>query len=278
MRGRMRDPSTSLSAPRDGLKRIQPFSSTGAASYNQAFTLGKPLETLAVGEVIKSEHPDVKVGALYRGRFDFAEYAVVPGETVKQGTVLENKEGLPATNLVGSVGMPGATAWVGLYEIGKIKKGETIFISAASGAVGQIAGQLAKREGLKVIGSAGSDSKVAFLKEIGFDVAFNYKTEDTQAVLEANPFSLYFDNVGGATLDAVLATIQPGGRIIGCGSVSRFIVFMHDLTEFQKVMPGLVKNGEIKIKEHVTKGIDNGEAFLDMLEGRNEGKAVISLE
>ncbi|GAA5955033.1 hypothetical protein JCM21900_002765 [Sporobolomyces salmonicolor] len=284
MRGRMRDPSV--------------------ASYNQAFTLGKPLETLAVGEVIKSEHPDVKVGALYRGRFDFAEYAVVPGETVKQGTVLENKEGLPATNLVGSVGMPGATAWVGLYEIGKIKKGETIFISAASGAVGQIAGQLAKREGLKVIGSAGSDSKVAFLKEIGFDVAFNYKTEDTQAVLEANPFSLYFDNVGGATLDAVLATIQPGGRIIGCGSVSQynvpkekqyrlvnytrmvtaqiswrgFIVVMHDLTEFQKVMPGLVKNGEIKVKEHVTKGIDNGEAFVDMLEGRNEGKAVISLE
>ncbi|GAA6058576.1 hypothetical protein JCM10212_007015 [Sporobolomyces blumeae] len=275
-----------------------------AKSYNQAFTLGAPLETLGAGEVIRSDHPDIKVGSTWRGLVDLADYSVVSGDKLKKGKVIPNAEQLPWTNLVGSVGMPSATAWVGLYDIGKIKKGQTIFISAASGAVGQIAGQLAKREGLKVLGSAGSDEKVEFLKSIGYDVAWNYKTQDTEKILSENPFDVYFENVGGETLDAVLATINPRGVIIACGSVSQynvpkekqyriantaqvvvkqlrwegFIVFNHDLSKFEETVPKLIKSGEIKIKEHVVRGIDNGEAFADMLSGRANGKVVYSLE
>lgn len=197
-------------------------------------------------------------------------------------------------------------------------------VSAASGAVGQIACQLAKRDGLKVLGSAGSDEKVAFLKEIGVDVAWNYKTENTQKILEENPFDVFFDNVGGETLDTVLATINNKGRIIACGAVSQynvpkseqyrlantsavvtkslryqgssfepllvhaiakidprslvgFIVSNHDLSEFEKTMPKLVKSGDVKIKEHVVNGLDNGEAFSDLLDGSAHGKVVYSI-
>ncbi|TNY18672.1 NAD(P)-binding protein [Rhodotorula diobovata] len=275
-------------------------------SYNQPFTLGAPLDTLAVGVVERSDVASIPKGAIFKGLLPFSEYAVISKARLdmKLGKVIENPEGLAWTTLVGAAGMPGATAWVGLYDIGKIQKGDTLFITAASGAVGQIAGQLAKRDGLTVIGSAGSDDKVAFLKEIGFDVAFNYKTTSTQEVLEQHPPTVVFENVGGETLDTILDTIQPKGRIIACGAVSQynvpfeqrygvkntsnvvtkrlryegFIVSNHDQTEFDATMPKLIANGEIKIKEHVSKGIDNGEAFLDMLEGRNFGKAVVSFE
>ncbi|GAA5862774.1 hypothetical protein JCM8547_006541 [Rhodosporidiobolus lusitaniae] len=286
MRGRMRDPSVK--------------------SYNTPFTLDAPLQTYAVGIVSRSEHPDVKEGDIYRGRIQFAEWAVVRQDEVLAGDarVLKNEEGLAFTTLVGAAGMPGATAWIGLYNIGKPKSGETIFVSAASGAVGQIVCQLAKREGLKVIGSAGSDEKVEFLKAIGVDVAFNYKTQSTFDILSQHPFDLYFENVGGITLDAVLATISNKGRIIACGSVSGynvpkekqyrlqnygnvvtktlrwegFIVSQNDTSTFEREFPKLIKSGEVKVKEHITQGIDNGEAFVDMLEGKNFGKAVVSLE
>jgi len=260
--------------------------------------------TLGVGVVLRSDDPSIKPGQIFKGLFDLAEYAVVPPALVKIGRVIENKEQLPWTTLVGAAGMPGATAWIGLYDIGKPKKGETIFVSAASGAVGQIVGQLAKRDGLFTIGSAGTDEKVAFLKEIGYDVAFNYKTESTQKILEQHPPDIFWDNVGGETLDIVYNTIKQKGRIIACGAISQynlpeekkygvkntaaivtkslrhegFIVSQFPQDEFNEKMPPLVKSGEIKIKEHIIKGIDNGEAFLDMLEGRNFGKAVISLE
>ncbi|GAA5953280.1 hypothetical protein JCM8115_000481 [Rhodotorula mucilaginosa] len=284
MRGRLRDPAIK--------------------SYNQPFELNKPIVTLGVGVVLRSDDPSIKPGQIFKGLFDLAEYAVVPPALVKIGRVIENKEQLPWTTLVGAAGMPGATAWIGLYDIGKPKKGETIFVSAASGAVGQIVGQLAKRDGLFTIGSAGTDEKVAFLKEIGYDVAFNYKTESTQKILEQHPPDIFWDNVGGETLDIVYNTIKQKGRIIACGAISQynlpeekkygvkntaaivtkslrhegFIVSQFPQDEFNEKMPPLVKSGEIKIKEHIVKGIDNGEAFLDMLEGRNFGKAVISLE
>ncbi|GAA5831826.1 hypothetical protein JCM11251_003900 [Rhodosporidiobolus azoricus] len=285
MRGKMRDP------------KIQ--------SYTPAYEVGKPLEGYAVGTVVRSEHDSIKVGDTFRGFLAYSEYVHVPKKKIGgPNKVLANTEGLPFTTLVGAAGMPGQTAWVGLHTIGQAKKGETIFVSAASGAVGQIVVQLAKSEGLKVIGSAGSDEKVEFVKSLGADVVFNYKTQSTQEILEQHPPNLYFDNVGGETLDAVLATIQNKGRIIACGSVSQynvprdqqygmkntmyvvvkslrwegFIVSNHDTSEFDREFPKLIKSGEVKVKEHITKGIDNGEAFVDMLEGKAHGKAVISIE
>lgn len=168
MRGRMRDPKVK--------------------SYNQPFPLDKPLLTLAVGVVVRSEYDGIKPGQIFKGMFDMSEYAVVPAQLVKMGRTIENKEELPWSTLLGACGMPGATAWCGLYDIGKPKKGETIFVSAASGAVGQIVGQLAKREGLFTIGSAGSDDKVAFLKEIGYDVAFNCESSAQGASSRSEKF------------------------------------------------------------------------------------------
>ncbi|GAA5943894.1 MDR family NADP-dependent oxidoreductase [Sporobolomyces koalae] len=273
-------------------------------SYIEPLQVGAPLETLGVGEVVRSDHADIKVGSIWRGLIAASDHSVVSGIGLHKGQVIENKEHLPWTNLVGSVGMPSATAWAGLFDVGKIQKGETIFISACSGAVGQIAAQLAKRHGLKVIGSAGSDEKVDFLRSIGVDVAFNYKKEDTQKVLEQHPFDVYFENVGGETLDIVLATINQKGRIIACGGVSQynlpkdkqyklsnymqvvlksirwegFIILDQDLTAFEEEMPKLIKSGEIKIREHVVRGLDNGEAFADLLSGAAHGKVVYSIE
>lgn len=285
MRGRMRDP------------KIQ--------SYAPAYDLGKVIQGYGVGEVVRSDIDSIKKGQAFYGFTDFSSYVVIPASRLDQYRVLENKEKLPWTQLVGSAGMPGQTAWWGLHNIGKPKKGETLFVSAAAGAVGQVVGQLAKKEGLKVVGSAGSDEKVAFLKSLGFDVAFNYKKENTLEKLQENPPDIYFDNVGGQTLDDVIATIKPYGRIIACGSVSQYnlprdqqyrlqnwaqvtakqltyqgfiISIGKNLDEFYRTIPSLIASGDLKTREHVTKGIDNGEAFVDMLSGKAEGKAVISLE
>lgn len=163
--------------------------------------------------------------------------------------------------------------------------------------------QLCKRRGLKVIGSAGSDEKVDFLKQMGYDVAFNYKTTDTAKVLKENAFQLYFDNVGGETLSTVLDTIDDRGRIAFCGAISDynrettgiknyaqilykslnmrgFIVgkFPEITPRFYDEVPALVAKGELDMKEHVTKGIDDGEALLAIFHGGNFGKAIMSLE
>lgn len=217
--GKMRDPSTlrfsSSSPPFRPLHLFRtpliflPFA-TEVKSYNQPFELGKPIDTLAIGEVIRSEHADVKVGDLWRGLLPLSEYVVVKGDLLKMGRVHKNEEGLPFTTLVGAVrrclpllhstkltilltqaGMPGSTAFVGLTAIGKIQKGETIFISAASGAVGQIAVALALREGLKVIASAGSDDKVAFVKELGADVVFNCASRRRRRFFDISIFASF---------------------------------------------------------------------------------------
>lgn len=161
---------------------------------------------------------------------------------------------------------------------------------------------LCKRAGVKTIGSAGTDEKVAFLKDVlKFDIAFNYNTTSTDDILKANPFDMYWDNVGGATLDSALLHINTKGRLVSCGAIADyngsnskiehyaqvfkkelvfegFIIINHDVEEFYETVPGWIANGEIIIKEHVYKGLDNGESFLDLMQGRNFGKAVISFE
>jgi len=195
------------------------------------------------------------------------------------------------------------------FHIGEPKKGETIFITGASGAVGQIVGQLAKREGLKVIGSAGSDDKVKWLQdELQFDHAFNYKTANAKAELaKFDPLNIYFDNVGGDQLEAALDAAADYARFIECGMISQyneqdahgirnlmsivgkrlklqgFIVSDHFkdpsfLPEFYSKVPKWIANGEIKIKEDVTKGLEQAaEALVGIFQGKNFGKAVIQI-
>ncbi|CAO3625648.1 unnamed protein product [Cunninghamella blakesleeana] len=289
-RGRMRDPSVK--------------------SYSPAFIPGQPLNGHVVLEVLRSKNNDYKEGDYLYGMGIYQEYAKYTAELAKalKLTVRNDpkENGLPVSNYVGVLGMPGLTAYTGLFKIGEIKKGETIFISAASGAVGQLAGQIAKAHGLRVVGSAGSDEKVAYLYEIGFDAAFNYKTEDIRAKLTEycpNGIDVYFENVGGETLEIVISLTNPFARIIACGMISQYNTTkpypIHNLIqvvakrlkiqgfivsdyadevepEFLKYVTQALLDGKIKYKEDIYNGIENtAQALVNVLTGKNFGKAVV---
>lgn len=198
-RGRMRDPS------------IQ--------SYSPPFELGKPITNRAISKVLKSDSPKFKEGDVIIAAESLGteEYTVLEEGSTSRAQKLENPYKLDPKVFLGPLGMPGLTAWSSFYEIGQPKKGETIFISAASGAVGQVVGQLAKHEGLTVIGSVGDDKKLDFiLNELKFDAGFNYKKEKpAQALARLAPqgIDIYYENVGGEHLEAALNALNQFGRI-----------------------------------------------------------------
>ena len=169
MRGRMRAP--------------------GKKSYTPEFPLGKPLTSHMVAKVVRSDSADFQAGDVVYGYGEHSTYAVIPKAALGGLKKLDNAAGIALHTYVGAAGMPGQTAHYGL-SLGRPKEGETIFVSSAAGAVGQIVVQLAKQRGLKVIGSAGDAKKVAFLKELGVDVAFNYKEEDLAKVLDEHPIDI----------------------------------------------------------------------------------------
>lgn len=151
----------------------------GTKSYSPAFDIDAPIVNDTVSKVLKSNSPDHKEGDLVLGYLPIAEYARVSKEQMRGIRKVNNPNNFDLAYFLGPLGMPGLTAWAGLHEIGQPKKGETIFISSAAGAVGQVVGQAAKREGLRVIGSVGSDDKLKFItEELGFDGGFNYKKEE----------------------------------------------------------------------------------------------------
>ncbi|KAK6522836.1 hypothetical protein TWF281_002267 [Arthrobotrys megalospora] len=209
MRGRMRDP------------KIQ--------SYSAAYPLGQPIEGGGVAEVLESSHETLKKGDIVTGLISHTEYAIYSAERTAASNlkVVNNPYNLPLERFTGVLGMPGLTAYASLYEIGELHRSEkeTIFISAASGAVGSLVGQLAKREGLRVVGSAGSDEKVKYLIEkLGFDAAFNYKTEAPNKALPKyipEGLDIYYDNVGGETLEAAIENAKPFARFIESGMISQ---------------------------------------------------------
>ncbi|PPR08272.1 hypothetical protein CVT24_001112 [Panaeolus cyanescens] len=282
MRGRMRHPSKK--------------------SYSPPFTLGAPLNGFGVGVVLRSEHADVKVGDhLYGFAFDHAQYFI--RKTLDGLEKLDNPNNLPWSYFVGVLGMPGKTAHYAWNEYSHAKAGETVFVSTGAGPVGSLVIQLAKAQGLKVIGSAGSEDKVAFMKEIGADVAFNYKTTNTLEVLEREGgIDIYWDNVGGETLEAALEAAKNGARFIECGMISGynsggapvrnlFHVISKSITisgfivgrlegnwgkKFWQEVAPKVASGEIKHREHVYEGLDKlPQAILDVQQGNNTAKAVV---
>lgn len=191
------------------------------------FKLNEPIDNNAISTIVASSNPRFKTGDIVIGHALFSEYQIVPkaraDKTEPAGglSVLENPLGLDEKLFLGALGMSGLTAYSSLYEIGQPKKGDVIFISAASGAVGQIVGQLAKREGLKILGSVGSEKKLEFItKELEFDGGFNYKTESPAEALKrllaeigAPGLDIYYDNVGGEQLDAAIGACSPFARI-----------------------------------------------------------------
>lgn len=284
-------------------------------SYAPPYTLNEPIANSTVGKVLKSNNSRFKEGDLVQNwqAGPTEEYTIFDESSLGKISVLDNKFGLNPAYFIGALGMPGLTAWSSLYEIGQPKKGETIFISAASGAVGQLVGQLAKMEGLTVVGSVGDDEKKDYiLKELGFDAAFNYKKdkpEDTLRKLAPQGIDIYYENVGGEHLEAAIRNMNNFGRIIACGMVSQYNLApkehypIRDMMSFvakRLKMQGFIVNdpnmgplyakehqeklqqwiheGKFKVKMSTTKGIENAPAgFVGMLNGENFGKAVLEI-
>ncbi len=187
-------------------------------SYSPPFEIGKPITNSGVAKVLKSDNDKLKEGDLVVGMMPTEEYSRIEAAVANNYfRKLDNPYHLDPKLYIGALGVPGLTAYSSFYDIGKPQKGETILISAASGAVGQIVGQLAKHEGLTVIGSVGSDEKLDFIqKELGFDAGFNYKKEkpaDALKRLAPKGINIYYENVGGEHLDAAIDAMTNNGRI-----------------------------------------------------------------
>ncbi|KAI9464798.1 alcohol dehydrogenase [Russula earlei] len=279
------------------------FRDPAIKSYTPSFDLGQPISGFGVAVVLRSESDAFKPGDhVYSNTVSYAHYWV-PKDT-SPFTIIKNEIGLPWSTYIGVLGMPGQTAYVGWKEFSKAKKGETVFVTAAAGGVGSIVLQLAKRDGCRVIASAGTDDKVAWLRALGADVAFNYKTEDTRAVLQREgPIDIFWDNVGGETLDIGFEFARNRARFIECGMSSykgpnpyrlknQFFIVGKELsvngfivlnwlwkygTSFYDEFPRLVKSGEIKHEEDFTYGLEKvGEAMQEVLvHGTNRAKKII---
>ncbi len=187
-------------------------------SYVPAYSLNEPVTNGGICKVLKSANDKFKPGdVILASPVPMEEYSVLSAEMLQMTRKLENPYKLDPALFIGPLGMPGLTAWSSFYEIGQPKKDEVIFVSAASGAVGQIVGQLAKHEGLKVIGSVGDDKKLDFiLNELGFDAGFNYKKEkpaDALKRLAPEGIDIYYENVGGEHLEAAINAMKNFGRI-----------------------------------------------------------------
>ncbi len=187
-------------------------------SYSPPYTIGDPIPNSTVATVLKSNNDRFAPGDVVTGLLPIEEYSSLKGDLVQNMVKrLENPFNLDPKLFIGALGMTGLTAYSSFFAIGEPKKGETIFVSAASGAVGQIVGQLAKHEGLNVIGSVGNDEKLEFIKrDLGFDDGFNYKKEkalDALKRLAPKGIDIYYENVGGEQLDAALSVMNTFGRI-----------------------------------------------------------------
>lgn len=275
-------------------------------SYAAGFALGETMNAGAVGEVIASKNAKVPVGTVVNGMLGWETHTLVKGGA---GLMPVDAKAAPLSYYLGILGMPGFTGYYGLLNIGEPKPGETVYVSAASGAVGQVVGQIARIKGCRVVGSAGDDEKCAWAMEsCGYDVCFNYKKVDSyaKALREHCPdgIDVYFENVGGEMLDAVLANINPYARIALCGMISQynltqpegitniqsllinramirgFIISEHfdGLPAFIADMTGWMKEGKLKYRETFAEGIDSAPAaFIGMLKGENFGKQIIRI-
>ena len=274
-------------------------------SYTPPFALGEAMQGGAIGVVVASTNPQFSVGDHVQHGLGWREYFVSNGQGLgKIDVSIASPEAYMSV-----LGGTGFTAYVGLLDLGEPKSGETVFVSAAAGAVGSIVGQIAKIKGCRVVGSAGSDEKVALLTgKLGFDSAFNYKTSDLEEALTRtcpDGIDVYFENVGGDHLQAALNHMNPFGRISACGMISQynnsepmpgpnnlskivgqrltirgFILTDHAARRpaFLADMSQWLREGKVKSEETVVEGIENAaSAFMGLLRGENTGKMLVKL-
>jgi NADPH-dependent curcumin reductase CurA len=260
----------------------------------------------AIGRIEASNNEKFAVGDVVHNQLGFRDFAVSNGEGLRK---VKPEADIPLSAYMSVMGGTGLTAYQGIVDVAKVKEGEQVFVSAAAGAVGSIAAQIAKIKGCYGVGSAGSDDKVAWLKDdLGLDAAFNYKAGPVNKSLRGlTPKGLdaYFDNVGGEHLDAALAVMNVRGRVAACGMISGynehgaktsvhnlaniiygrisilgFVVFdfMHFMPQFQAEMAGWIREGKIKYRETILKGIDEApHAMVGLMRGENTGKMLVEI-
>ena len=277
---------------------------SGVTSYAKGVDPGELMVGGTVGEVVESLHPGFSRGDLVVGRDGWQTYGISNGAGVR---TLDPKQA-PISTALSVLGMPSLTAYVGLLDIGRPKSGETVVVSAASGAVGSAVGQIAKIEGCRVVGIAGGRAKCDHVvSELGFDACVDYKAGDVFTGLSAacpSGVDVYFDNVGGEILKAVLALVNPNARVPLCGLVSQynatelppgpnwgvllvnrvlvqgFIISDHldRMPDFLRDCSTWVREGKLKYREDAVVGLENAPAaFIGLLEGRNFGKLMVKV-
>jgi NADPH-dependent curcumin reductase CurA len=280
-------------------------------SYAASVELGQPMVGGTVGEVVESRDPAFAPGDFVLSYGGWQAYHVARSAGARVGPFGPLKldpRAAPISTALGVLGMPGMTAYVGLYDLGQPKPGETVVVSAAAGAVGSAVGQLAKLRGCRAVGVAGSPDKCAYVvKDLGFDACVSYRSPDFGAVLQDScpkGIDVYFDNVGGDVLKAVLRLVNPFARIPLCGIISQynatemppgpnlapilinrvtirgFIVSDHveRLPQFLADCGPWVREGKLKYREDVVEGLDRApEAFIGLLRGANVGKMLVKV-
>ncbi len=306
----LRDPGPGEVLVRNLVMSVDPYMRgrmNDVPSYIPPWQLDEPASGGAVGEVVASESADRPVGTLVLHEYGWREHALLPADQMRAVSV---SEGLSSSVFLGALGVPGLTAYAGLFRIAEFAEGEAVFVSAAAGAVGSLAGQFARLRGAsRVVGSAGSAEKVRYLlDDLGFDAAFDYhdgRLRDQLRAAAPDGIDVYFDNVGGDHLEAALDVLRRRGRVALCGAISAynatsrpeaphnlalaigkrltlrgFIVTDHyDLAaEFTSAVGDWLRTGQVTFRETVVDGLDNAvPAFIGMLRGHNIGKMLVRL-
>jgi NADPH-dependent curcumin reductase CurA len=300
------EPSPGDVLVRNTLMSVEPYMRgrmNDAKSYVAPFALGKPLEGAAVGFVVASGDAALPVGTWVQSNFGWREYALAPATAFQKIDVTL----APPSAYLGVLGVPGLTAWAGLHLVGNLKRDDVVFVSSAAGAVGSIAGQLAKHAGATVIGSAGSPEKAAYLTDVlHFDAAFDYHGDVGARLRDAAPhgIDLYFDNVGGAQLEAAIDALRPFGRIVACGMIAGYneevpgprnlmkiigkrlrmqgfivIDYFDRTADFVADVAPLLRSGALVAPETYLDGIENAPVAFDRLlrGGAHVGKLLVRL-
>jgi NADPH-dependent curcumin reductase CurA len=275
---------------------------SGVRTYAAPVEVGQVIVGATVSEVVESRAPGFAAGDVVLGYDGWQAYAAAPAAALRK----LDPEAAPVSTALGVLGMPGLTAYVGLLDLGQPKAGETVVVSAASGAVGSVVGQLAKIHGCRAVGIAGGEAKCRYVVDtLGFDACVDYKRGDLTAALRAacpQGIDVYFENVGGAVAEAVLPLMNQGGRIPLCGLISQynatgpvpgpnwgvllwkrltvrgFIVSDHLARQAAFLRDGArwLREGRLRYREDVVEGLERApEAFIGLLQGRNFGKLIV---
>ena len=279
---------------------------SGVKTYISPFELEKAITGGIVGEVVQTKTPDLKAGDIVTGNLGWRDYNGADSRELRKFD-----PGIaPVSTALGILGMPGLTAYFGLLDIGKPSSGETVVVSGAAGAVGTVAGQIAKIKGCRVVGIAGSDEKTGYLvHDLGFDAAINYKTapDIKKAIKDACPngVDIYFDNVGGEISDAVMPLLNYKARVVLCGQISQYnmskpetgprvqayllvksalmkgfivIDYADRSDEGIRQLAQWVSQKKLKYAEHVVEGLENApRAFIGLFKGENLGKQIVKV-